>query len=120
MGEKISFTKYENQILPGFREKINKAESTEDVKKSFYYKTKQLLDSIFEGQLDLDYEDLQLLPDSDSNYRLSKRVLASPAFISIWKDSDISHVINRMAQAAGKRFRHLAKQPEKTETKIRR
>ncbi len=31
MTEQQSFTKYEHKILRGFRERINKAESTEDV-----------------------------------------------------------------------------------------
>ncbi|MBW2573247.1 MAG: hypothetical protein JRE61_13155 [Deltaproteobacteria bacterium] len=31
MAQQISFTKYENEVLPDFRKKLNLAESTEDV-----------------------------------------------------------------------------------------
>ena len=35
MSKRLSYTKYEQELLPDFRAKINRAESTEDVKKFF-------------------------------------------------------------------------------------
>ncbi len=35
MSKQISYSKYGNQVLPHFRERLNKAESTEDLKKFF-------------------------------------------------------------------------------------
>ena len=37
MTEKVSFTRYENVIYPGFRQKIKKAESILDIKNSFVF-----------------------------------------------------------------------------------
>jgi hypothetical protein len=58
--EKYSFTRHEREILPGFRQRINKAESTEDVKKFFVYTVKELCENIFEGEMDFRYEDFKL------------------------------------------------------------
>jgi hypothetical protein len=43
MTKQIFFSKYEQKVLPNFRQKINEAESTEDVKKFFIYTVKELL-----------------------------------------------------------------------------
>lgn len=120
MVRQMSFTKYENQVLPNFRQKLNQAESTEDVKKFLFYTAKELFDSIFEGSLTLDYEDISLVPDGEPVYRLSRRLKASETFRAVWEDSDLPHVMHRLAESARKRYKHLEKQPEKTDSKIRR
>ena len=60
MTERLSFTKHEHEFLPNFRQRINEAESTEDVKKFFVYTAKELLESIFEGKMEFEYGDLCL------------------------------------------------------------
>jgi len=54
MKKKFSFTRCEREILPNFRQKIGKAESTEDVKKFFVYTVNELFRNVFEGQLEFD------------------------------------------------------------------
>ncbi len=120
MAMKLSFTKYEHQVLPGFRDRINLAESSEDVRKFFAYTVRELLESVFEGRLNFDQEDVKLLPESDRNYEISASLLGSREFQSLWEDSDLPHVINRLAEPAKRRFRYLEKQTAKTEAKIRR
>ena len=119
MTKRISFTKHENKIFPGFREKIGKAESTEDVKKFFVYTVKKLFDEVFKGQLEFDYQDFTLTPDKTRAYELSERVVFSEYFKSVWDKSDLSRVLNRLAESAVRRYRHLEKHPEKTDSKIR-
>jgi len=119
MTQQQSFTKYENKILPSFRQKINKAESTEDVKKFFVYTAIEFFENIFEGQMYFEYEDFVLIPEISPNYRLSERLLSSKNFISVWDDSDLPRVIHRLAESALHRYRHLKKHPEKTDSKIR-
>ena len=46
MTKQISFSKYEQKVLPNFRQKISQSESIEDVKKFFIYTVKELLESI--------------------------------------------------------------------------
>jgi len=65
------------------------------------------------------YEDFNLRLDRDPHYTLSSRVLSSKNIKSIWKDSDLSRVIARLAESAMHRYKHLEKNPEKSENKIR-
>ncbi len=119
MNKKFSFTKYEREILPKFRQKIGNAESTEDVKKLFVYTVKELFNNVFEGQMEFYYEEFELTPDSKPHYRLSKRLLSSKNFTSVWNHSDLSRVVNRLAESSLRRYMHLEKHPEKTDSKIR-
>lgn len=119
MTKQISFSKYEQKVLPNFRQKINKAESTEDVKKFFIYTVKELLESILPEKFGFEYEDVALMPNSEPYYVLSERLLSSDAFKSVWNDSDLPHLLSRIAKPAMHRYKHLQKHPEKTEAKIR-
>lgn len=120
MTRQISFSKHGNKVLPNFRNKINQAESTEDLKKFFVYTIKDLFDDIFTGQVDFNYEDIVLNPSSSPNYSLSERLLASEVFASSWKDSDLPKIVGDLARTAMHRYVHLAKKPAKSESKIRR
>lgn len=119
MTRQFSFSKYENELLPDFRLKINLAESTEDVKKFFVYTTKELFEHIFEGKLDIKYEDIMLMPSAEPFYTVNERLSSQQDFSSVWNNSDLPSVIGRFAEASTKRYKHLEKKPEKTDAKIR-
>jgi len=119
MSKQISFSKYEQKVLPNFRQKISRAESTEDVKKFFVYTAQELLESIFAGKIDFKYEDIELIPGKEPHYLLSKQFAFSDEFKSVWKDSDLPRLLSRLAETAVHRYKHLKKRPEKTEAKIR-
>lgn len=120
MTTQLSFSKDENELLPDFRNRISKAESTEDVKKVFAQTMGNLLDRVTAGKLRLDYDDVSLLPEADNRpYSLSKRLSEQQEFSDLWRKSDLPHVIGRLAQTAQNRYRHLEKHPEKTNAKIR-
>jgi hypothetical protein len=119
MTERLSFTKYENECLPKFRQKINEAESTEDVKKFFVYTVRDLLRTIFEGKMQIHYEDVALKPHGKSQFAVSERLRSSKNFKSIWSASDLPQVIGRFAESATRRYRRLEKHREKTDAKIR-
>lgn len=119
MRKQLSFTKHEHKILPNFRQMISKAESTEDVKKFFVYTAIELFESIFEGKIEIEYEDIKLIPDQSPYYKLSERLVSTIDFASVWDNSDLSRIIDRLAESAMGRFKHLKKRPEKTEAKIK-
>ncbi len=48
MPKQLSFTKDENQIVGGYRQKLNQAESTEDVRRCFTYKVSELFAKVFD------------------------------------------------------------------------
>ena len=112
--EKISFRKFEHMILPRFRQKINKAESTEDIKKAFITSSIDLFERVLAGRFQLRYEDVRFLPHKVPYFTLDQRLIKDDYFHLIWKDSDLRFVIGRLAEQAMNHFRHLEKHQEKT------
>jgi hypothetical protein len=116
-----SFSKIEKELLPAFRQQIGTAESTEDVKKNFVYTTSDLLDKATGGELKPRYEDIRLAPeavDDNSKFNFSGRIMDNPAFMAVWRDSDLQHIVGRFAVSACNRYKHLEKNPDRTEIKI--
>ena len=120
MTKQLSFTKYERKILPDYRQRISSAESTQDVKNFFVYMVGTLFSEIFSDELMFEDSDIKLTPGRAAGYQLSKRLRATPEFAEIWKTSDLSDMLNRMAEVACKRYRHLEKHPERTLSKMRK
>ncbi len=119
MSRQVSFTKFEKELLPDFRQKINLAETAGDVKALYARTCLEFLDKALEGELSLEFEDIALQPDHDDKFVLSDRLLASPAFTDIWNNSDLPNVLARFTDTAINRFLRLEKHTEKTEAKIR-
>ena len=119
MSRQLSFTKNENLVLPHFRFNISRAESTEDVKKFFVYAVQELFDGIFNKDLSMEYEDIELSIDKKPSYSLSQKIVSQTMFKEVWEESDLSRVISRLADTAEHRYKHLKKSPEKTDQKIR-
>ena len=114
-----SFSKIENDLQHKFRKLTNEAESTEDVKKSFVFCMQELFNLASIGQLELQYEDIELLPEGNPYFVFSDKVRSREEFASIWNDSDLSQIVLRFAELASNHHKHLTKNPKKTEAKIR-
>jgi hypothetical protein len=119
MTKKMSFTKYEHECLPAFRQRINKAESIEDVRKVFSYTTRVLMEKIFSGEGKFRDDDVTLELSGKSHFSLNNRLFSIEAFRSSWNDSDLPRMVSRFAETAARRIKHLQKHPEKTDAKIR-
>lgn len=120
MARQLSFTKYENEALRTYRQKLNSAESTEDVKKFFFYTTQSLFENVFDGKLNVEPEDITLIPEAKPYFRFADRILTTELFTETWGQSDLSRVLGRFAESAAGRMKHLEKHPEKTDRKIRK
>lgn len=119
MTRQLSFTKYEQEILPQFRLRCNNAESTEDVKKFFSYSSNRLLQNVFQGSVQFQWDDIALHPNDDPFYQVNERLMTSSNFKEVWEHSDLPHLVKNLARSAVHRFKHLEKNPEKTNKKIR-
>lgn len=119
MTTQLSFSKQENEVLPEFRNKIGKAESTEDAKKIFAQTAGHLMAKVFGEAVSCEYGDLALAPEGDTLFTVSDRLHDQAPFRKVWQNSDLPHVLGRMAQSAVNRYKHLEKNPEKTNAKIR-
>jgi hypothetical protein len=118
MARQLSFSKYEQQLRPELRQNLNIAESTEDVKKFFVYTIQKLFGRVLEGKEAFRYEDIRLAPMEQSGFIISDKVLGDPEFEAVWQNSDLSNIVKRIADAASNRYKHLQKNPAKTESKI--
>lgn len=119
MTVQLSFSGIENELLHGFRKKIGTAESTEDVKKFFVYTMQELFLQVFSGNLDLAYEDISLETGKEPPFALHDRITTRSEFMAIWHTSDLSNVMGRFSESSLKHYKHLEKNPEKTEKKMR-
>jgi hypothetical protein len=120
MTRQLSFTKYERKILPDYRQRISSAETVQEVKNFFVYMVELLLQDVFAAKLNLEENDIRLTPRQPGLYQISPRLRETPEFTGIWETSDLSDVLDRMAEMACNRCRHLEKQPEKIPSKIRK
>ena len=118
MTQMMSFTKYEHQVLPKFRDQLNQAESVEDVKKFFIGTIQEFLQLATDGNLNAEYDDISLLPDEQPGYCLQPQIKNSIEMKEI-ENSDINAVIKRLAEQAVHRHKHLSKNNTKTNLKIK-
>ena len=118
MARQLSFSKYEQELRPELRQNLNIAESTEDVKKFFVYTIRKLFGKVLDGKEAFRYEDIQLAPLEQSGFIISDKLLGDSEFAAAWQNSDLSNIVKRIADAAGNRYKHLQKNPAKTESKI--
>ncbi|EPR41815.1 hypothetical protein dsx2_2981 [Desulfovibrio sp. X2] len=118
MTKQVSFTKIENQLRPLFRERLDQAESVEDVKKFFVYTARELLDSALGVMGTTRYEDVSLAPHLAEGYEFSPGFAMRSDFKDAWSESDLSRIMQDFAETACKRYRHLEKNPAKTEAKM--
>jgi hypothetical protein len=119
MVKQVSFTQFENEMLPDFRLKLSAAETGEEVKTHFSQAASDLLADIFPEKTDRPDVPVTLAPTEEPFYSLSPELDSDPDFTAVWNTSDLPRVIARLAKSAANRCRHLEKHPEKTEAKIR-
>ena len=120
MAAQKSYTKYEREVLPVLRDKLNHAESVEDAKKFFVQEVTGLLQQVFEDELNINQEDIRLMPEAAPYYELMGGLVANPAIAREFAESDLDEILQRIGQQAAHRYTHLAGNPAKTESKIRR
>jgi len=118
MTKQISFSKYEQELRPQYRESVNSAESTEDVKKFFAYSTHELIETALQGKVAVEYEDICLDPHRESGFVISSRLRNLQEFDSVWNRSDLPHIVKRMAEFAIKRYKYLERHRGRTESKM--
>ena len=119
-GEAASFTQVEKDLIPNLRKGLNEAESTEDVKKVFDKASRALFQVCCGPGLSLEQEDLLLTGEKEPYYQISPALLAQKPFAEIWGHSDLPRILGKFASLASNRYRHLLKNPDKTEAKMHR
>ncbi len=113
----LSFTRKYDEIIPEFRERINNAENIQDVVNAFFIAAKKMLESVLEKELNLEEDDIIFEPYAPPFYEISDRLIS--ILNEKWTNSDLPNLLERLAQQASKKYKHLEKHPEKTEAKIK-
>ncbi|MBU4276636.1 MAG: hypothetical protein KKC30_07860 [Proteobacteria bacterium] len=119
-GDAVSFTQVEKDLIPNLRKGLNEAESTEDVKKVFDKASRALLQLTCGPELFIEQEELLLTGENEPYYQISPTLLAQKPFAEIWDNSDLPRILGKFASLASNRYRHLLKNPDKTEAKMHR
>ena len=115
----LSFSKLEKKLLPQHRNRLNHAESVEDVKKFFFYTIKELFEKGFGGNMQLRAEDVSLSPQMAPYFRVSKAIQDRNDFRDSWQGSDLSMIIQRLATSSVHRYQHLEDNALKSRLKIK-
>ena len=115
----LSFSKLEKKLLPQHRNRLNHAESVEDVKKFFFYTVKELFEKGFNGSLNLSAGDISLSLQTAPYFNVSQEIQGRNEFDSSWKGSDLSVILQRLATSSVHRYQHLQGNPLKTRLKIK-
>lgn len=118
MSRQASYTKYEREITAEFRDRLNHAESDEDVRKFFVAAAGQLFEKAFNGQVEPHYEDIVLTPGRAPYYELRGELASSALIADAIRHSDIDDILARLAEQASHHFKHEAGNPAKTNLKI--
>ncbi|MBI9111947.1 hypothetical protein [Maridesulfovibrio ferrireducens] len=117
--DKVSFNAYERELEPGYRAMIDKAESTEDIRKFYERTALDFLQKAVGDQFDIGTDSLMFAPDSKPGYLLSPPLMENADFQAIVDQSDLTNILNRFTERAVNKYAHMdRKHPDKTEAKI--
>lgn len=118
MNKQVSYSKIENEVRAHFRNNLNQAESSEDVRKFFAYAVRELIDKAFEGEITFHFGDIELASGQEQAFLIHQGLLHDLTFMNAWHNSDLHPIIERMAVTAAKHLKHFDKMPDKTEAKM--
>jgi hypothetical protein len=118
MTDFTSFSRVEHELAPKLRNSLNHAESSEDVKKFFSYTAQELLGKALGEGVRVHFEDVSLARDG-KGFTVSERLQADAGYARTAATSDLRAILERFAESAQHRMRHLEGHPEKTQSKIR-
>ncbi|SMF03659.1 hypothetical protein [Desulfovibrio gilichinskyi] len=105
--DKVSFNAYEREVEPAYRDMIDKAESTVDIRHFFERTALAFLQETIGDRLDIKSESITFAPDSEQGYRLSPVLIESSEFQEIVDNSDIENILERFTDRAVKKYAHL-------------
>ncbi|MDF2152284.1 hypothetical protein [Vibrio sp. CAU 1672] len=95
------------------------ARSTNDVYDVFCYTVATMLNEITETNKFRD-TDIGFFPERECHYEFDVDLQREPGLAQCLDNSELSRILDEMAQAATNRHTHLMKHPEKTNSKIMR
>ncbi|WP_291326255.1 hypothetical protein [Desulfovibrio sp. UCD-KL4C] len=105
--DKVSFNAYERNVEPAYRDMIDKAESTVDIRNFFERTALNFLQETVGDRLDIKPESISFAPDSEQGYRISPILIENSEFQEIVEHSDLANILDRFTDRAVKKYAHL-------------
>ncbi|GFK94286.1 hypothetical protein NNJEOMEG_02128 [Fundidesulfovibrio magnetotacticus] len=117
MTKQLSFTRLEQAALPGYRDRLDRASTAEDVRRTFSETVATLLADALGEPGAVGPQGVSLDTAHPTGFALSPALLETPGFAEAWKESDLRRIIKDMAKSAVNRHQHLEKRPEKAQAR---
>lgn len=120
MDRQRSFTSLSKEYMPRLRDRMSNSEDCVDLEKHFSFLAVDFINrALPESAVPAGPEDILFDPRSKRHFSVSNSLLDSDDFQDLWRNSDLPHLITKMADSAYGRYLHLHKHTAKTEKKIR-
>jgi hypothetical protein len=107
-----SFTKIENELSPGMRERLNSAEGAVDVQHIFAEFLQEILSRISGAAVVLDEGDVRVDPAAPDGFVLGPGIAQNPDYARYLAESDLLDILRRQAEHAAHKINYMRKHPE--------
>jgi|GEM_PF-1245075 hypothetical protein len=115
--DKISFVKYENELIHEFNDLLKKSEDFNDVSNIFSHISKKLFENILKNEykLELEIKDFDFDIDFENEkYKISKKIFENEIVSKLYRESDIESILERFLKSCINRAKHLKTIERKT------
>lgn len=119
MSNMQSFTKYEKELLPNYRNTLNHAESREEVRAAFERIVWELFSRAFGDESTPVPGVFALAPKETLGFSFREDFLRSEEIADAWEGSDLPHVLGRLAESGVNRLVNIDRHDEQSGGKNR-
>lgn len=118
MSDKASYTKIENELVPGLRQRVNSAEGVADVQQAFAAFLRGILSRVSGAEVLLDEGDVRVDSRAADGFVLGPGLTRNQDYAKFLEHSDLLDILRRQAVDAVNRIKRLEKHTERAEAKM--
>lgn len=118
MQHRASLTRHENELSRALRQRVQSAESAQDVQQAFALFLKDMLARATGHELVLEEGDVRVDPAVPEGFVLGPGIAANPDYARFLEGSDLPEILRRQAEDAVNRINHLKRNTVKAEAKL--
>lgn len=111
-----SYVQLEKEISGSYREQLSEVKKANEIEKVFTRNAVELIARVSENPVRPDSSEIKFNPDSDPFYDLGEELKKNERVREAMTESDLPAILKRMAQDASKRYHHILRDDDRTET----